>query len=51
MSKPCKHDNSRRITVRDLTLDMWMISTIFRAGRRLFKVTKGQELVNIFQGG
>ncbi|KAJ8039833.1 hypothetical protein HOLleu_13958 [Holothuria leucospilota] len=39
-SKPCKYDNSRRITVRDLTLDMWMIPTIFHAGRRLFKVTK-----------
>ena len=24
-SKPCKHDISRRITVRDLTHDMWVV--------------------------
>ncbi|KAJ8034265.1 hypothetical protein HOLleu_09460 [Holothuria leucospilota] len=47
-SKPCKHDISRRISVRDLILTMWMIPTVFHAGQRSFEVTKGQNLVNIF---
>ncbi|KAJ8027914.1 hypothetical protein HOLleu_30006 [Holothuria leucospilota] len=46
MSKPCKHDNSRRITVRDLTLDMWMIPTIFCGGRRFFSNTPSTSCIS-----
>ena len=30
--------------MRDLTLDMWMIPTIFRAGQWSFEVIKGHNL-------
>ena len=57
-SKPFRHDISRWITVRDLTLYMWIVQVEevlspavgYGGVQRSFGVTRGQNLVNtIFQ--